>query len=345
MVSIETLARDLHLLDRLSSRDLAQLSAAMEQRTFTAGSFLFRRGGRPADLYYLLSGEVELIDAFDREVATLAAERAPEPQPLPEHLPSCHDARATVDSRVLCVNRTRLEALLGSAPAAAPPRTATPSAPDWQDAFLRARGYARVPADRMQEAISRMQPRNAQTQDLIIRQGEPADYFYVMAEGRCEVLQDLADVPEPVKVAEYGPGASLGEDALISGNPRNATVRMLSQGRLMRLAGQDFRELLQPWLARGVDAAAAVALLARGARWLDVRLPAESGSRRLPNSLRVPHPVVRARLFTADPALTYIVVCAAQRESPVIAYMLSKYGIDARYLKGGIAAVPEEFLA
>lgn len=351
MPSIDTLARDLYPLSRLSPERLAELREGMHLKTLEAGTFLFRRGESPREIQYVVAGQVELIDAFDREVATLSADQGADPTPLPERLPSCHDARATVETQVLLVDRQHLQVLLdrdrAHPPQSGDGRSARPVAPprSWRESFLRARGYARVPSPKMEAAVSRMEPVTARAQDIVIRQGEAADYFYVLAEGRCAVLQELADIPEPVKVTEYTVGASLGEDALISGNPRNATVRMLTDGQLMRLPGSDFRELLQPWLARPVGAADAMALLARGARWLDVRLPAESGSRRLPNSLRVPHPVVRARLFNADPAVTYIVVCATQRESPVIAYMLSKYGIDARYLSGGIGAVPAELLA
>lgn len=349
MPSFDAAIRDIYPLNRLSASGLAELSAGMALRNFPAGSFLFRCGDSPAEMVYVLSGQVELIDTFERLVLTLIVDQQVDPTPLPEFLPSLHDARAVRDTRVLAVNRRLLHRVLSKDQPRSPQATEASynnAAVDgsWRESFLRARGYSRVPGPQLELALARMRPLPVRAQDVVIRQGEPADYFYVIAEGRCEVLQDLADVPEPVKVTEYGVGASLGEDALISGNPRNATVRMLSDGLLMRLPGEDFRALLKPWLARSTDIREAITLLARGARWLDVRMPSEFGGRSLPNSIRVPHPVVRARLFTADPALTYIVVCATQRDSPVIAYMLSKYGIDARFLSGGIDAIPPDFL-
>ena len=43
-----------------------------------------------------------------------------------------------------------------------------------------------------------------------------------------------------VKVATLGPGASFGEEALLKGEPRNATVRMATAGRVLKLGKEDF---------------------------------------------------------------------------------------------------------
>jgi rhodanese-related sulfurtransferase len=93
-----------------------------------------------------------------------------------------------------------------------------------------------------------------------------------------------------------------------------------------------------------VNFAEAQAMIAAGARWLDVRMPEEAQGRRLPHSLCIPHPVARARLFTADPSVRYVCVCASGRDSPVIAFTLCKYDIDAVYLDGGFERVPASAL-
>jgi rhodanese-related sulfurtransferase len=97
-------------------------------------------------------------------------------------------------------------------------------------------------------------------------------------------------------------------------------------------------------LVRRVSYAEAHDMIHGGARWLDVRMPEEAQGRRLPHSLCIPYPVARARLFTADPDVSYVCVCASGRESPVIAFTLCKYDIDAVYLDGGFARVPPEAL-
>ena len=50
---------------------------------------------------------------------------------------------------------------------------------------------------------------------------------------------------EAVKVATLGPGASFGEEALLKGEPRNATVRMTDAGRVLKIGKEDFDRLLK----------------------------------------------------------------------------------------------------
>src|SRR3546814_2720421 len=67
-----------------------------------------------------------------------------------------------------------------------------------------------------------------------------------------------------------------GEEALIADERRNASVTTLTRARLMRLAKDDFRKLLNEQLERRLPFADARKMVDAGqARWLDVRLPSE----------------------------------------------------------------------
>jgi len=68
----------------------------------------------------------------------------------------------------------------------------------------------------------------------IIRQGDPGDAFYLLVDGKVQVIRDGAHV------ANMGSGDSFGEVALISGEPRNATVRAAEDCRAYRLAPAPF---------------------------------------------------------------------------------------------------------
>jgi rhodanese-related sulfurtransferase len=140
----------------------------------------------------------------------------------------------------------------------------------------------------------------------------------------------------PVKLAEFGPGSCVGEDALISGEKRNATITMATPGKVMRLAKDDFDTLLKRPLTRGLGGKQAQEIMAKGAVWLDVRMPAERADGGLPDSINIPFPILRSRVPTLDHAKTYIAYCNTGQNSSVAAFLLCKQGIDAYFLKGGI---------
>jgi MFS family permease len=78
---------------------------------------------------------------------------------------------------------------------------------------------------------------------VIIRQGDPADRFYVIGEGAVEVTQ-VTDGGAPVVLRRMGEGEGFGEIGLLSGSPRTATVTAVGRGTLVALDGPDFLELV-----------------------------------------------------------------------------------------------------
>ncbi len=84
--------------------------------------------------------------------------------------------------------------------------------------------------------------------ETIVRQGDPADALFVVVVGTLDVHKNDA------KIRELGSGAAFGEIALLDGGPRAATVLAQSEGRLLRIPGDEFHVLLDhtPELSRGV---------------------------------------------------------------------------------------------
>jgi MFS family permease len=80
--------------------------------------------------------------------------------------------------------------------------------------------------------------------EVVIRQGDVADRFYVIADGSVEVTQVPAAGGPPAVLRRMGPGEAFGEIGLLTGVPRTATVTGISAGRLLALERQDFLELV-----------------------------------------------------------------------------------------------------
>ena len=113
---------------------------------------------------------------------------------------------------------------------------------------------------------------------------------------------------------------------------------MLTDGVLMRLAKQDFRELMNEPLLQWVEYEAARDIVSRGGKWLDVRLPSEHQNLNIEDSLNIPLYFIRLKLSTLDRNVPYVVYCDTGRRSSAAAYILVERGFDAYVLKGGLTS-------
>ena len=90
-----------------------------------------------------------------------------------------------------------------------------------------------------------LRPRDYPAGAVIMRRGERGDCMYFVASGELEIRG------RPNSIS-YGPGDFFGELALLTGDPRNATIVATKPCTLLRLDIVDFRQMLgrQPELAR-----------------------------------------------------------------------------------------------
>lgn len=78
--------------------------------------------------------------------------------------------------------------------------------------------------------------------ETVIRQGDAGDKFYLIRRGEAEVLVRKDDKDGPV--ATLDEGRFFGEQALMTGDPRNATVRAKTELELCTLGKDEFKHVL-----------------------------------------------------------------------------------------------------
>ncbi len=98
--------------------------------------------------------------------------------------------------------------------------------------------FAPLPAPAIERVASCLIPLEATLGTPIVRQGEPGDRFYIIADGEVVVSRDDRDV------ASLGGGGFFGEIALLRDAPRNATVTARTKVRLYALERDDFLEVV-----------------------------------------------------------------------------------------------------
>ncbi len=100
-----------------------------------------------------------------------------------------------------------------------------------------------VPGPALEAAAQRLVAVPVTAGEVVIRQGDPADRFYVIESGQFRVDQtDAAGATRHLRV--MGPDEVFGELGLMHKTPRTATVTAETDGQLLALAGPDFLELV-----------------------------------------------------------------------------------------------------
>jgi CRP-like cAMP-binding protein len=107
---------------------------------------------------------------------------------------------------------------------------------------------------------------------VVIREGDPGDRFYVLAEGRVAISK------AGVQLGVEGPGEYFGEIALLRDVPRTATVTALETLRLFAIDRDRFLEAVTGHAGsrRHADAVAAERLTREGSRPPDALSPRDA---------------------------------------------------------------------
>ena len=104
--------------------------------------------------------------------------------------------------------------------------------------------FSGVPSSRLESALARVHEAPVTTGQVVVRQGDPADRFYMIESGSFVVTQESTPGATPVVLRHLGANDVFGELGLLHALPRSATVTAESDGVLLELAGKDFLELV-----------------------------------------------------------------------------------------------------
>jgi CRP-like cAMP-binding protein len=335
------LLKTLAPLDGLKRDNLAALAKKVSVRTMSAGRLLFKEGDTDKRTVWLVGGMVEVRER-DRTIAMIRGGTPEARNPLYPKLPRTVSARAVEEISYLSIDSELLDVMItwdqtGTYEVAELQAQLDGSGnDDWMTTLLQTKAFHRIPPANIQAIFMRLQRTPYRAGEVVIKQGDEGDYFYVIVNGKCVVTRETPLNREGIKLAELGVGDTFGEEALIAEAKRNATVTMLTDGVLMRLNKQDFRELMNEPLLQWVSYEKAREIIDQGGRWLDVRLPSEHQNLAIEGSLNIPLYFIRLKLSALDRNAPYVVYCDTGRRSSAAAFILVERGFDAYVLTGGL---------
>jgi CRP-like cAMP-binding protein len=316
----------------LSPADRAELARQSYIAGYQPGQTLFHRGDAAKTVPYLISGEVELVSELGSRL--VAGETEESRFPLSNGERRSVTATCTRAAQVLFIDRVRLDVMLTWAQTGAVEvrEMDDGDAQDWMSAMLRNPAFHRIPPANIAQIIACVEQVEYAAGEVIIRQGEPGDYYYVVTDGLCQVLLLDANSGGEREIDRIGQGFGFGEEALVSGDPRNATVRALSRCSLVRLAAQDFTRLLRDPMLH----IARLESLPLGAILVDVRLQEEYQRGHLEGAVNLPLRRLRSEARSIDSSRPLIVYCDTGRRSASATFLLTERGFDARWIERGV---------
>jgi CRP-like cAMP-binding protein len=309
------------------------------------GKNIFKAGELDRKTAYLLEGRIELT-AEDGQTTMLTGGTDVAKHPLANLQPRKHTAKATTACKITRFDSGLLDILLtwdqltwdqlpGIEVSEIQVEEEHDDDSDWMTRILQSRAFLQVPPANIQAMFMRIQEVPMSKDEVVIKQGDVGDYYYIIKNGTAKVTR-ASKTGSELTLASLKDGDAFGEEALLSEAKRNATVTMNSDGMLMRLSKDDFNALLKEPLLSWLDLGEAQELVAGGAKWLDVRLESEHENTGLKDSENIPLFMLRLKVDSLDASVPYIVYCDTGRRSSAAAFLLSERGIQAYCLTGGL---------
>jgi CRP-like cAMP-binding protein len=247
--------RRLPFLQAAGTGALRRVAERLREERLGAGSVVVREG-EPGDRFYLIrSGRAEVLK--------LAGDGQPVPVgllgrgdyfgeiALLRHVPRTATVRALDDLALYSLGRDDFERLL------APQMGVFDAAHvrlEWRERVRSIPVFSALGPAELDLVFAKLEEHRFAPGDVLMRQGEVGDRFYVIVSGRVEVLvapPGAAQGAPGERVATLGEGQYVGEIALLLDVPRTATVRAREPVNALSLGRREFRDLLGRYLNLG----------------------------------------------------------------------------------------------
>jgi CRP-like cAMP-binding protein len=296
-------------VNSLDERLQGEVLAQGELLEFKKKKVIFEEGARDAYTFYLLDGELELQSKGAVPVRMIGGDNNAN-RAIAQLQPRRYTAKALTPVSVFRIERGALdhiisdEQVLEESGIVEVSEIEDEDGGDWMTRLISSELFTRLPHDNIQRFFAELEAVEMAAGDLVVEQGTQGDYLYIVAEGKCAVTRRASGSSEELQLALLSEGDAFGEESLISNTPRNASVKMLTPGFVMRLPKKNFEELVSKPTLKAVPYSEACKLVEEGARQ------------------------------------KYVLYCDTGARSSTGAFLLARQGFDVCYLAGGLERTP-----
>jgi CRP-like cAMP-binding protein len=281
---------------RLDGDALRSIGQHVRVLSFPAGRTLLRRGRQLQGRYYLLAGSVHTdhVDGAIHAGSVLAQE------PL---YPGARTIVTVAASTVLHVDWERAR-FLTEATTGPDPEVA------WRERFLLSPMMRKTCPEEWQAILAGLESCSFGQNQRVIEEGARADGCYVLREGHAVVHAGRHTF------AYLMPGDFFGEDSLVTGRVRNASITMLEAGSVLKLPEAVFRQLVLERVVPTVRAAGKGVLV-------------NAGSAPVAGTVHVTLRWLRQQLRHLDRSRPHYVIGGAAEDRALAALVLIQAGFTA----------------
>lgn len=205
---------------------------------------------------------------------------------------------------------------------------------DWVLGLLKSSSVQMLPQGNIGELLKSLQSTTVRAGQDVIKQGEEGDYCYLIAKGEAAVYHSENGVEKVI--ARLQAGDVFGESALVSNEARNASVKMDTDGMLLRLSGAKFGKLLKAHVVRWITAEETLRRIQQGASLVDVRERAEFQQLSIQGCINIPISELHQRITELDKSRSIITCSNLASRCASAAFTLINEGFDVYVLHGGI---------
>jgi rhodanese-related sulfurtransferase len=339
--------RQLIPLSTISANQFESLCTKITVEVAEASTFLFKTSDSETDLIYLIDGSITL-QSSELKIETIQSGTESSRFALAHQIPRKIDALTNTSVRFLRLNTSIIDTLPRNSFEEEENNYMVIDEPenendaDWMTTLLKSPIFRALPPANLQKIIIGLEEVSFEKGELIIKQGDPGDFYYLIKKGHCLISRKPSANAKDIKLAQLRTQDTFGEDSLISGEPRNVSITALTDISLLRLSKEKFISLIKKPSIKYIPHSEIAAKLGSGAFLLDVRTPDEYKKHHLPNSINEPFFSLRMQIKTFDRKKDILVICANGKTSEAATFLLLRHKLNAFVVESGMEQASHE---
>jgi CRP-like cAMP-binding protein len=346
--------------DGLQEEYLAEALEQVSVEEIAKGKMLFKRGRANTRRYFLIEGRVDLIDA-QYNIQSLRGGHGALTTLNPDSPTRCSCVVKDSTAMVFSIEAEVLDRLVAWSESAESAFEAEMSSRndfdptatgqfdvvsvedeftnDWMSSLLSSPLFSRVPLALVQDLFAKFNDIDAEVGQIVIKEGEQGDFFYVIASGRVRITNKSGSVD-----IEMEAGQHFGEEALLGDTLRNATVEVIEPAILKQLGADDFNSLLTEPVLKYLTAEQ-LAALDKPHKVIDVKMPLEYRAHHYSGAINLPLSRLRAAMKELAQSAVYVIPDDCGSRSKIAAHLMCQAGFDAYIIQSNEESVDQVLTA